>query len=64
MPAHSTTGSVGRKLKGDGLAVQVHDAAGNDLIDGLAKQAARRDVLPRGRVREVREAAARFARRS
>ena len=60
MPAHCTdTGYVGKSL-GNGQPLQAHDVAGNDYVDALAKQAARRDAVPRAQVRMVRAAAERL----
>jgi len=44
----------------NGKPVQAHDVTGNDLVDELAKQIARRDALPRAQVQMVRDAAARL----
>ena len=58
MPVHNTaTSYVGKKMS-NGQPVQAHDVVGNDLVDELAKQIARRDALPRAEVQMVREAAA------
>ena len=60
MPAHNTaTSYVGKKLS-NGQPVQAHDVVGNDNVDGLAKQVARRDAMPRAQVQSVRDAAERL----
>ena len=60
MPAHNTaTSFIGKRLS-NGQPVEPHDVTGNDLVDELAKQIARRDALPRSQVRMLREQAARL----
>ncbi|CAK0854921.1 unnamed protein product [Prorocentrum cordatum] len=44
----------------NGELVQAHDVAGNDLVDDLAKQTARRGAIPRAQVQLVRAVAARL----
>ena len=46
MPAHCTSETVGNKRLGDGSRMTQVDRRGNDVVDGLAKSAAREDRLP------------------
>ena len=47
VPAHCGPESVGRKQLDDGSFLSAGDLAGNDTVDDLAKQAARRDRAPK-----------------
>ncbi|CAK0875640.1 unnamed protein product, partial [Prorocentrum cordatum] len=56
---NTVTNDVSKKMSNGRLA-QASDVAGNDLVDDLAKQAARRDAVPQAQVQLVRAAAARL----
>ena len=60
VPAHCGPESVGRKQLDDGSFLSAGDLAGNDAVDDLAKQAARRDRAPECQLRAVRQAGRRL----
>ena len=50
MLAHNSESGVGSKSLSNGEALTISDVIGNDLVDELAKQAARADALPEGQI--------------
>ena len=54
MPAHCSLDSVGVRRTSNGELLTSLDIKGNELVDRLAKEAARADRLPRNVVKEVR----------
>jgi len=56
MPAHCTDKSMIGKTMSDGRLVTKHDVEANALVDGLAKQVARRHEVPEYQARMVRAA--------
>eukprot|EP00973_Karenia_brevis_P049407 6855064-Karenia_brevis.AAC.1 len=56
MPAHCTESNIEHKKCSDGAPLTAADVRGNDLVDALAKQVAKRDQVPKSQLAMVRHA--------
>ena len=54
MPAHNSISDIGHRKLSDGALLSTADVVGNDLVDRLAKQIARRDSVPKPQLQFVR----------
>eukprot|EP00973_Karenia_brevis_P063802 8869078-Karenia_brevis.AAC.1 len=56
MPAHCTESNIAHKKCSDVTPLIAADVRGNDLVDALAKQIAKRDQVPKPQLAIIRHA--------